>query len=112
MSCLGVRAAPTAPTEKRVGGPQLYSLSLATPDSMGVGVAMVGANWLALLLAPTPPPPIGDGCQVAKRSNGWREILERWQAGNQVRQSFYTLRRTNSCATSFAVALVPWCDRS
>jgi hypothetical protein len=44
----------------------------------------------------------------------WREILERWQtwqARDQVRQSFYTPGHTKRCATSFAVDLVPGCDR-
>jgi hypothetical protein len=45
----------------------------------------------------------------------WRETLERWQAWQvctQVRQSFCMPGNTKRCATSFAVALVPGCDRS
>jgi hypothetical protein len=45
----------------------------------------------------------------------WRETLERWQywqALAQLRQSFCTPGHTKRCATNFAVALVPGCDRS
>jgi hypothetical protein len=44
----------------------------------------------------------------------WRETLQRWQdlqARDQLRQSFCTPGQTKRCETSFAVVLVPGCDR-
>jgi hypothetical protein len=41
-----------------LGGPHLYTLSLAAPDPMGIGAAIVRIDWLALAVmweAPTPP---------------------------------------------------------
>jgi hypothetical protein len=45
MNCLEVRVAPT---DLHVRGPDLYSLSLAMPNPMVVGTAVVGADWLVL----------------------------------------------------------------
>lgn len=45
MNCLEVRAAPT---DLHIRGPDLYSLSLAMPNPVSIGAAVVHADLLAL----------------------------------------------------------------